>query len=156
VGEDLSRDAVAVHSIHLKLAHRIPLQMVKAGKLQAGLMPSKKKAEEAQQESLYRRYLREYDLGILSRDILAKLSDKRRQEYWNQRYAQKYRRRIVWSRDGYHVCEHCLCSAYFESGYVSDWQVRFLVGMAPDCAELAYNWPAAAAEVFAINGVAQQ
>lgn len=68
-------------------------------------------------------------------------------------YQRRYKRKIVWAKDDYGVCPHCLKAAYYADGYVSDDPVRFLTGIRGGVMEeLDKTYPGLKAEVYSVNG----
>jgi hypothetical protein len=109
----------------------------------------KEKAEKS--EKLFNKHKQDYESGTLSRDILCKIPEEKQREYLQRAYKKKYKKKIVWEHGNYKVCEHCIFSGYFESGYVSDDQIRYLCGIQSDLGNIPYNYPEAAQEILRQN-----
>jgi hypothetical protein len=95
-------------------------------KLREGMKFIKEVEKRSEQDALFRKNRREFDLGILKREILAKLSNEHQKIYFDNQFIRRYKKRIVWETPTYNICKHCIFSGYFDSGYISDRQVRFL------------------------------
>jgi hypothetical protein len=95
-------------------------------KLRAGMCHKEETTTSLKKEELYRKNIREFELGTLSKEILEQLTVERQIEFYDKQYVRRYKRRIIWRLGKYSICPHCLGAAYYESGYVSDRQVRFL------------------------------
>jgi hypothetical protein len=87
--------------------------------------------------------------------VLCKLSYERQQEYFDKQFMRRYKRKIVWSADDYSVCLDCIYSGYYESGYISDRQVRFLTRQQlhfdEDIDTFQYGQPNAFSEMVRLN-----
>ena len=121
-------------------------------KLRDGMKHIAESAKEDKEEALYKKYSREFELGTIPKEILMKLSHTRQKEYFDKQYARKYKRRIVWKKDDYGMCSHCVSAGYFEDGYVSDAQIRVIIKPRADDIEwLHENYPTLCEEMDKLN-----
>jgi hypothetical protein len=102
-------------------------------------------------EKIFNKYKDPFESGTLSREILCKLPEEKQKIYFEKVFMKKYKKQLVWQKNEYKVCEHCVYSGYFESGYVSDEQVRYLCGQSSDLGQLTYSWPEVADEITQLN-----